>query len=565
MVPAPQTRARLGWLLAALVVVTAVAYMPAWHGEPVWDDKGHLTRVELRDLDGLRRIWFEVGATQQYYPVLHSAFWLEHRLWGDNPLGYHLVNIGLHALSAWMVAVLLLGLRIPGALLTALLFALHPVHVESVAWISEQKNTLSGACFLAALLMYLRFDATRRARDYGFAVALFIVALLSKSVTATLPFVILIIVWWRQGRLAWPRDVRPLVPLVVLAVAAGVTTVLVERWFIGAQGAEFAYSFVERTLIAGRVAWFYLASLVWPVSLSFNYPRWVIDTGVWWQWLFPLAMGLLIAALWWGRTRWGRGPLAGVAVFLVAVGPALGFVDAYPFQFSFVADHFQYLASLGILTLLGAGLTIALPTMRVRVAAAVIVCVPLAVLTWRQSGHYVSEETLYRATLDRNPASWLAHTNLSSLLLSRGEGAARVALTHAQTAFDLKPNHPSVTYNVGLALLAQGDSAAAIPHLQRTLVLFEGWPAADLRRSLVQHNLGIALSRMSRWAEAIAAFERVLSLEGPSPDVHAWLGDLHIAEGRFDQARIHLREALRLDPTHQRATASLALLTGGGR
>jgi len=562
-VPTRQTRAHLGWLLAALVVVTAVAYTPAWHGEPVWDDKGHLTRAELRDFDGLHRIWFEVGATQQYYPVLHSAFWLEHRLWGDNPFGYHLVNIGLHALSAWMVAVLLLRLGIAGAVLTALLFALHPVHVESVAWISEQKNTLSGAFFLSALLMYLRFDASRRVRDYGVAVALFVLALLSKSVTATLPVVILIIVWWREGRLSWQRDVRPLVPLAVLAIAAGVTTVLVERWFIGAQGADFAYSFIDRTLIAGRVSWFYLESLVWPVSLSFNYPRWVIDAGMWWQWMFPVAMGLLLAVLWRGRARWGRGPLAGVAVFLVAVGPALGFVDAYPFQFSFVADHFQYLASLGILTLIGAGLTMALPTSGARVAAAVIVCVPLAMLTWRQSGHYVNEETLYRATLDRNPTSWLAHTNLSSLLLSRDEGSARVALTHARTALDLKPDHPSVTYNVGLALLAQGDAAAAIPHLQRTLDLLDDWPSAESRRALVHHNLGIALSRMSRWPEAITAFEHVLRLDGPSAEVHAWLGDLHIAEGRFDQARTHLREALRLDPAHERAAASLALVTGG--
>jgi tetratricopeptide (TPR) repeat protein len=598
-VPAPavrNTRPRLGWLLGTLVAFTAVAYMPAWHGEPVWDDRGHLTREELRGVEGLGRIWTEVGATQQYYPVLHSAFWVQHRLWGDQTTGYHLVSIGLHALSAWMVAILLLRLGVPGAYLTAALFALHPVHVESVAWISELKNTLSGVFFLAAFLTYLRFESSRRSRDYVVVLGLFVLALLSKSVTATLPFVIAIVLWWRQGRLEWRRDLLPLLPLVGLGVVAGITTVLVERWFIGAQGADFTYSLLERTLIAGRVSWFYLASLVWPVSLSFNYPRWVIDASVWWQWAFPVAMCLLIGTLWWGRTRWSRGPLAGVAVFLVAVGPALGFVDAYPFQFSFVADHFQYLASLGILTLCGAAVTIALPTSRARIAAAVVVCLPLAVLTWRQSGHYINEESLYRATLEQNPASWLAHTNLSSLLLSRGAANADVALTHAQMAFALKPTHPSVTYNVGLALLAQGEFAAGIPHLQRTLALFEGWPGADARRALVQHNLGtaqldtgdaagavanlsaavgvspngpayfqlgVALSRLSRFADAIAAFERVLSLDGPSAEVHAWLGDLHTAEGRYEKAVTHLREALRLDPAHERAASSLKLLTGG--
>lgn len=550
----------LGWLLLLFLVVTAVVYMPAWHGEPVWDDFGHVTRPELRDVDGLRRIWFDVGATQQYYPVLHSAFWLEHRLWGDTPLGYHLVNIGLHALSAWMVAVLLLRLGIPGAFVTAALFALHPVHVESVAWISEQKNTLSGVFFFAAFLAYLRFEASRRGRDYLLVVCLFVLALLSKSVTATFPLVIAIVVWWRQGRLDWSRDVRPLLPLLGLGVAMAITTVLVERWFIGAHGADFNYSVIERTLIAGRVSWFYLASLAWPASLSFNYPRWVIDAGVWWQWVFPLAMALLVATLWWGRARWGRGPLAGLAVFLAAVGPALGFVDAYPFQFSFVADHFQYLASLGMLTLVGAALTMALSAARVRVVAVGTLCVLLAVLTWRQSAHYVNEDTLWRATIEQNPLSWLAHTNLSSLLLSRGASNASVALSHARTALDLKPGHPSVPYNVGLALLAQGDAAAAIPHFERTLTLYESVPRADARRALVNHNLGIALTETSRWVEAIAAFERVLRLTGPSAEVHAWLGDLHIAEGRFGQAATHLHEALRLDPAHRRAADSLALL-----
>src|ERR1039458_9266226 len=239
-------------LWAAIFCATLLAYLPALHGSLVWDDNNHLTRPDLQSFHGLWRIWFELGASQQYYPLLHSAFWLEHRIWGDAVLGYHLVNIALHALSACLVVLIARQLSLKGAWLAGFVFALHPVQVESVAWISEQKSTLSGVFCLAALLVYLHFDRSRQRRKYWLATGLFVLALMSKTVTAVLPAVILVIFWWRRGRLEWKRDVRPLVPWFAIGMCAGLFTSWVERRYIGATGADFVLTPLQRVLIARR-------------------------------------------------------------------------------------------------------------------------------------------------------------------------------------------------------------------------------------------------------------------------------------------------------------------------
>ena len=341
------------------MIVVFLAYQPAWQGGLIWDDDAHVTKPELRSWHGLYRIWFDLGATQQYYPLLHSVFWIEHKLWGDAPLGYHLVNILLHAMAALMVAAVLRRLEVPGAYLAAAIFALHPVQVESVAWITELKNTLSAVFYLSAAMLYLRFDQERKKPFYAGALVLFVLGLLSKTVTATLPAALLVIFWWKRGKLSWRRDVLPLVPFFVLGAAAGLFTAWVERKLIGAEGAAFDLTFIDRFLIAGRVIWFYLGKLFWPANLIFIYPRWNIDQAVWWQYLFPAAALLLAAALWVLRRRW-RGPLAGLLFFVGTLFPVLGFFNVFPFIYSFVADHFQYLASLGVIALVSAGIALLL-------------------------------------------------------------------------------------------------------------------------------------------------------------------------------------------------------------
>src|SRR5881628_867906 len=212
----PAFNSELLWTVALLVGAIFVAYFPAIHGSLVWDDDAHVTRADLRSLHGLWRIWFDLGATQQYYPLLHSAFWLEHHFWGDSTTAYRLLNVVLHATAACLFALVLSQFSIRGAWLGAYLFALHPLGVESVAWISEQKNTLSTVFYLLAMLLYLQNDeetnsgSSRLTQKYFIAMSLFVAAILTKSVTATLPAALLVIVWWSRGKLSWERDVVPL-------------------------------------------------------------------------------------------------------------------------------------------------------------------------------------------------------------------------------------------------------------------------------------------------------------------------------------------------------------------
>src|SRR5208282_3882680 len=242
-----------GWLKGLLLVAAVfLAYQPVWHAGFIWDDEAHVTRPELRSLDGLARIWMQLGATQQYYPLVHSLFWVEHRLWDDSPWGYHLVNILLHAFAALLLARILQQLKIPGAWLAAAIFALHPIQVESVAWISELKNTLSGVFYFSAVLAYLEFDRNRSRGKWVLALGLFVLGLMSKSVIATLPAALLVVFWWQRGKLSWKRDVWPLIPFFVAGIGAGLFTAWVERKYIfGAEGSEFNFSVVERFLIAG--------------------------------------------------------------------------------------------------------------------------------------------------------------------------------------------------------------------------------------------------------------------------------------------------------------------------
>ena len=564
-------------MFAALILAALAAYYPAWHGGLLWDDDAHITRVDLQSLHGLWRIWVDVGATQQYYPVTHSAFWVLHRLFGDATLGYHLVNISLHATSAFLFAVILRRLAVPGAVLAAFIFALHPVHVESVAWITELKNTLSGVFYLSAALAYLRFDTDRRRPWYLLSLGLFVLALLSKTVTATLPAALLVVFWWQRGRLRVREDVVPLLPFFALGVIGGAMTSWVERTHIGAEGAEFGFSAIERGLIAGRAMCFYLAKLVWPANLVFVYPRWSIDPLAWWQYLFPLAVGLLLAGLWRYRTR-SRAPLAAFLLFIGTLVPALGFVNVYPFVFSLVADHFQYLASLGVIALISAGATVLMQRRRVTptmaASLAVLIVGASAVLTWRQSREYVDGETLYRHTLRSNPSSPMVRNNLGELLRKRAGVATpdRRLLEEAESQFRealrLRPDDfPQAHNNLGTTLLALDRFDDAIAEYRDALRL----RPAD---SIVQNNLSLAwtkkanaLQMAGRLDDAIAASREALRISPDFVEAHGLLADALAGQEAFDQAIPHYRAFVNARPQDVNAWTGLgvaSVLTGRG-
>jgi len=572
--PLPWTRRPLPAFLA-LAAATFAAYWPALGAGFIWDDEGHVTRPDLRSLEGLRRIWFHLGATQQYYPVLHSAFWIEHRLWGGSALGYHLCNLALHATAAFLFCRILRRLAVPGAFLGGLLFAVHPVGVETVAWISEQKNTLSAVFYLLSALAYLRFDEQSEKRRgqvekidvaqrevnffnltpyYCVATGFFILALLSKTVTATLPAALLVVFWWRRGRLSWTRDVVPLLPWLVLAVAGGLTTAWVEQRYIGAQGTHFDLSLAGRCLVAGHAVWFYLGTLAWPVNLIFIYPRWVIDSRALAQFFYPAAALAVLAALFLMRRR-RRWPLAAALLFAGTLFPALGFFNVYPFIYSFVADHFQYLADLSVFAVAGAAIAggwrraAGAGRPAVGVGAGLILAT-LGILTWRQARTYHDLETLFRTTVARNPSCWFAEGNLGVVLAGRGR--LPEAMGHYEAALRLNPDVPQTYNNLGNAWTLQRRWPEAFAAYARALEL---WPDFVEAR----FDWATALGEAGRLEEAAAYFAQALRQRPDYPEAEFGLANTLANLGRLDAAVAHYRTAIRLRPDYAEAHANLGL------
>lgn len=542
---------------ASIFIATLLAYGPALRGGLIWDDTDHVTRPGLQSLHGLWDIWFRLGATAQYYPLLHSAFWLEHRLWGDSVLGYHLLNLLLHTAGAFLVVLIVRRLSLPGAWLAGLIFALHPVCVESVAWISEQKSTLSGVFYLASALTYLHFDETRRRSLYYWALGLFVLALLSKTVTATLPAALLVVFWWKRGSLEWRRDVRPLLPWLVLGATYGIFTAWVERMVIGAEGATYNLSPVQHILLAGRVICFYAGKLVWASDLMFSYPRWQVDPAVWWQYLYPLGVAAVGICLW--RLPRRRGPLAGFLIFVGTLFPVLGFLHVFPFQFSYVADHFQYLASLGIIVPMAYALTFVttriLPERSAQTAVLVVLLAVLGILTWRQTRLYSDAETLYRATLAGNPASWLTHYNLGGVL-AQVPGREPEAMEEFRTALRIRPDYALAHNSLGYLLAKQPDRLLdAIAEYRAALRINPGY-------ALAHNNLGIALAQTpGRMPEAIAEFQSALRIRPRYANAHMNLANaLAQLPGRQADALAEYQAALRIEPNKAQAHTNQGIL-----
>jgi protein O-mannosyl-transferase len=584
------------WLALLVILATAlVAYLPVWHAGFIWDDDGHITRTDLRPLSGLWRIWFEPGATQQFYPLLHSAFWIEHRLWGDDPLGYHLLNVALHAAAAWLLFRLLRRLSLPGAFFAAWAFALHPVCAESVAWVSEQKNTLSAVFYLASALAYLRFDGTRRVAPYVLAAGLFAMALATKTVTATLPAALLVIFWWQRGRLSWRRDALPLVPFFGLGAAAGFVTAWVERTYIGATGANFSLTAADRVLVAGRAVWFYLGKIFWPADLMFIYPRWSLDDSAAWQYLFPAAAAAALAILFVVRSR-ARGPLASALLFVGTLFPALGFINVYPFIYSFVADHFQYLASAAIISAVAAAIASGAGRLQKggRTAVAVMgVCAVagLGFLTFRQCRMYSDAETLWRTTIEANPNCWMAYENLGGVLMkddrveeaeeqfrkalginpddteamnelgvaTMQQGKVEEAIALYQRALEIAPNSAETQINLGVALLQKGKPEEAANHFQHAAQV-------DPSSAKAHKNLAAAYLQEGQWQDAVAQYQRAVEIEPDNAETRYGLGSALIRAGRADEAAAQFRKVLEIDDAHPGAHFNLALsLMGAGK
>jgi protein O-mannosyl-transferase len=573
------------WQAGLIVLLVVLVYLPVLRNGFIWDDDSYVTEnATLHDLDGLRRIWFDVGAVPQYYPMVHSSFWVEYHLWGLNPVGFHLVNVLLHAVAAVLLWQVLRHLEIPGAWLAALIFGLHPIEVESVSWVTERKNVLSAVFYFSAALAYFRFAPPsgsavqnhHRWYWYSGALILFLAALWSKTVTCSLPAALLLVCWWKKGRIQ-RNDILPLLPFFALGMGLGLLTAWMEKHHVGAQGTDWSLTFADRCLIAGRALWFYAGKLVWPTHLAFIYPRWRVDTAAWWQWLFPLAAISVIIGLWLTRPRTGRGPLVAVLFFAGTLGPALGFVNVYPMRYSFVADHFQYLAGIGLISLCAAGLA------RLPCVFPAAIAVMLGIMTWQQTGVYRSQEFLWRDTLTKNPDCWLAHNNLGIYLYREGHLAE--AIEHYHKAIRINPDRYDAYYSLGAALADEGRLDEAIENYRKAIQLNPDYAFAfnnlgnalaakgqldgavrSYRRavqiapkySTALNNLGVVLAAQGQLDEAIQSYHRAIQSNPKNSDPYVNLGITLGQLGRTREAVVQYREVLKLDPDLPTALNNLA-------
>jgi Tfp pilus assembly protein PilF len=484
-----------------LVVLTFIAYAPALRSGFVWDDALYIRDNPLiKAGDGLRRFWCTTEFTD-YYALSNTSFWLEWRLWGDRPLGYHATNILLHALNALLIWKLLRRLQIPAAWVAALVFALHPVNVMSVAWISERKNVLSLLFALLAALAFLRWDDTRKRYWYVCAVVSFALALLSKAAVVMLP-VLLLCVWWRRGHVD-RRDCVATIPFFALSLVMGLITIWFERQHGIVNEVVRTDNFAVRLLGAAWAIWFYIGKAVWPVNLAVIYPRWQIDVGTVFAWVPLLALVAIGAVCWKFRATWGRGVMFALGCFVVMLFPVLGFFNVAFMAYSFVADHWQYMALPSIIALACAGGAKVAARWRWFPAVAAAVVAALGFGTWRQTRVWRDEKSLWTDTLAKNPAAWMAHNNLGNVLLAQGR--ADEAATQYRETIRLKPDYGNAHYNLGIASFQRRDYGEAVNQ-------FGDATRLKPQSAEAHNNLGAALVNVGRTNDAIAEFEIAVRL-----------------------------------------------------
>lgn len=564
---------------ALIAVVTGVAYWPALRGGFIWDDKIYVTDYPLYLApDGLYRIWFSTGQPE-YYPISYTALWLEWRLWGRNPTGYHLVNLALHVAAALAIWAILRKLCISGAFLASLLFAVHPANVEAVAWIFQFRGLLAILFFLLSMLAYLRTEEGRGPRGEGRAFAgenrglssvgwyllsllAFALAMLSKGSVAILPVVLLLIAWWQRRRLSF-GDLARTIPFFLVAIVLGV----VNLWFQthGFSDTIRSVTFSQRAAGAGAAVWFYLAKSLLPTHLVFVYPQWDVQTNslVWW---LPLVAAVVLSAVLWRQrnSRWGRSLLFTWLLFCVALLPVLGFADVGFMQFSLVSDHYQHIALIAVAAIVGAGFiqwrdNTAGPARLAALLLPATLVVLLTALAWQRSGLFSNAIHLYAATLESNPDCWEIHNSLAAALNQAGK--YEPAVGECQQVLRLKPDSAEAHFNLAVALGKTHRIEESFQQFQQALKLR---PARAVEVLCAQANILITSGRLD---EAIENCQTALRMQPDCVDAHRYLGLALHAKGKLSSAIEHDRVALRLQPNNAEVLNNLAnaLLASGER
>jgi protein O-mannosyl-transferase len=557
-----------------LIVVVMTLYSRSMHYGYNWDDADNVTHnAAIKTTEGLINIWIKPGTTYQYYPIVFTSFWAEYNILGLNPHFSHFINALLHGLNSLLLWLILRRLSMPGAWTAALIFALHPVHVESVAWITERKNVLSGFFYLSSILTYLYFmtfanrfqyfPSTSQSnfalqnknklqiRFYLISLCLFCFALLSKTTTCILPAVILILLWWKNKRIGW-FDIKSIFPFFLLSTIFSLNTIVMEK-NLGAQGIEWSNTFTEKCLIAGRAIWFYAGKLIWPQNICFMYPKWQIDTGDWQQYLYPFFIICVIIFLWIARNQFGKGPLASVLIFCGTLFPALGFFNVFFHRYSYVQDHFQYLASMALIALFAATLSSIFNKLKIQklysfcIVHFLIIAI-LGTLVWTEQYKYKDEETLYHDTLAKNPNAALAHNNLGKILYTKGSETE--AMEHYTKALTIKPDFAETYYNIGIILGNNGKFDEAIRYYRKALQIIPYYAKA-------YNNIGVILMKQGNTDRAISQYRMALNINHQFAETHNNLAAALEKKGDIQGAIKHYTKAISINPNHADAHNNL--------
>ncbi len=598
---------RDGVAAGAIFGLVLLVYWPLLRGEFFWDDflmvdKNPLLTGRL----GIGSVWFHTS-----FPLSTVAFWVQYLAWGKNAAAFHLVNIAVHGFDALLIWRLLARLKVQGAWLGAVLFAVHPVCVATVGWISELKNTLSLLFFLLSFLWYLRLEEWKEqaasdpkaysgagwrgwpATCYALSLVAFVMSLLSKTSTVVLPVLLLGYAWWRRGSLRRTDWVRT-APYFVLSLAFGLITVWMQQREAIKGVTVQSEDLWGRLAGAGWAAWFYLGKALAPLNLNLIYPRWEIDARALWSYLPVVLLGGVLGLSWRFRRGLGRHIFFGLGCYIVALLPVLGFVDMYYLAISRVSDHFQYLALIAVAALVGAGLSSALgdssgsvqgwvpylnlgrksarsdasesrPGTTARASwvvwlrrAAMILAVAavagLSVLTLRRAQVFSTEEGLWRDTLARNPAAWPAHNNLGCILAARQQYVP--AREHFDAALRLYPGNAGAMVNLGQLLAAQGKPMEALAYF-----------AAALKRNPQNvdalRHYAAALASQGRAREALPHLREAVAL---APEVDARLEYAVVLKHAGDLRRAvdQLRLVLSVRPNLPEALNNLAWILATG-
>jgi len=547
------------WTLV-LIFAIILAYLPIWRAGFIWDDDTIVTAnpVVVGPL-GLKEIWTTSAA--RFYPLVLSTFWLEHAVWGLAPLPFHLVNILWHAANAVVLWRVLRNLEARGAWLGAALWALHPVQVESVAWVSEMKNTESCLPYLLTILFFVKglkaeSEASQNNANWNYLIALLCsaLAMVSKSSTLLMPVVLVLCACWVKRRCSW-RDMVKVVPILLMCIVVGLIVKHV-AYLNGGNELHWSQSWQERVAMAGHIFWFYLGKLIWPSPLLTYYSLWKIDSGAWISYWPSAAIVIAVLILWLGRRTWSGAWFYAFAYYLIMLLPVMGLFSMTGFRYSVVEDHLQYLACMGPLALAGAGLArladfVSSKRQLLQPALCAGLLLMLGTISWRQSLNYQSEKTLWIYNMAENPASWAAYNGLGFILGK--EGKEDEAITLLRKSLEINPTYAVTHFNLGLALTQKGQTEEAIVEYQTSLAL-------DPDNAEAHIKLGEALFQKGRTDEAVEQYHKAIEINSLAFWAYNDLGLVLVQNGRADEAIIQYQKALEINPAFLSARNNLGVI-----